>query len=103
MAIIESHNIDHTPEFIKLYNQGKTRKQIKQKLNITEHAYKQYKKQNKDKLHKYRFTRKCPVCENTFKTSHSHQKYCSNECAELGQRKRISEYYRRKRRESEDD
>ena len=86
--IIETHITDQSPEFIKLYNQGQTPKQIQKTLQIGKGAYYTYLKDNRKHLQK--LTLKCPVCGKTFTPKQIKQKYCSLEC-----RKKVK-YYQKK-------
>lgn len=77
MAIIETHNTDKSDQFIQLYNQCYTEKQIREQLGIGKTAYSNYYKQNQDKLKR---TKKCQICGKTFTPKTPQQKYCSLEC-----------------------
>ena len=78
MAIIETHYVDQSPEFIKLYNQGQTPKQIQKTLQIGKGAYYTYLKDNRKHLQK--LTLKCPVCGKIFTKTNNNQRYCTKKC-----------------------
>ena len=77
MTIIETHTTDQSTEFIKLYNNGASPHEIRNKLGIGHSTYYSYRKQNQDKLHK---TTQCQVCGITITIKNSQQKYCSKKC-----------------------
>ena len=90
MTIIETHNTDQSQEFIHLYNQCYTEKQIQEQLGIGKTAYYNYYKQNQDKLKR---TKKCQICGKTFTPKTPQQKYCTQEC-----QKQVK-YYQKKEEE----
>lgn len=75
--IIETHYIDQSEEFIKLYNQGVSKKKIMEELNIGHGAYSNYLRDNKDQLIT---TKKCEYCGKTFKPVTHFHKYCTPHC-----------------------
>ena len=85
MTIIETHYVDQTDLFIQLYNEGKSKKEIRDTLQIGKSAYNTYLKDNRKHLKTP--TLKCPVCGKTFPKTNTNQKYCSLEC-----RKKVKYY-----------
>ena len=78
MTIIETHYVDQSDLFIQLYNEGKSRKEILDTLQIGNGAYSTYLRDNKQHLQKPKI--KCPVCGKTFPKKHNNHQYCSLEC-----------------------
>lgn len=78
MTIIESHYVDQSETFIRLYNEGKTPKQIQKTLQIGQAAYNTYLRDNKQ--HLKLTTKTCPVCGKTFSKKNNNHRYCSLEC-----------------------
>lgn len=86
MTIIETHYVDQSDLFIQLYNEGKSKKEILDTLQIGKAAYHTYLKDNRKHLQKP--TLKCPVCGKTFPITNNNQKYCSLECQKKAKNQR---------------
>lgn len=98
--LIEGHSKNQTKEFIELYNQGYNKNEIRKKLHIGHFAYKNYFKDNEDKLnHDKQYYRECVICGEDFKPVNNSQKYCSTECRQIGNSKRLQAYYKEHKEE----
>ncbi len=78
MTIIETHYVDQSETFIQLYNEGKSRKEILDTLQIGKGAYSTYLRDNRHKIKT--LTTTCPICGKTFHKKNNGHKYCSLRC-----------------------
>lgn len=92
MVIIETHRVDQSETFIRLYNEGKTIKEIRKKLGIGFTAYRTYLRDNKQHLQNP--TKTCPICGKTFTKKTNSHTYCTPGCKEKARRPRKQNYHR---------
>lgn len=86
MTIIETHYVDQSETFIKLYNEGKTTKEIRDTLQIGIGAYNRYLRDNRHKIKT--LTTTCPICGKTFHKKNRKHKYCSTRCKATAKKER---------------
>ena len=84
--IIETHNVDQSETFIRLYNEGKSRKEILDTLQIGKGAYYTYLRNNRHKIKT--LTTTCPICGKTFHKKNRSHTYCSTRCKATDKKER---------------